>query len=89
MLLEEQFDYLYDLIQNARYKALRAVNSEQILLYWTFGQFVEQKLQAAEWGNNTVNKLANYLQSKDPLLTNFSRRGIYRMRQFYLAYPDF
>ena len=89
MLLEEQFDYLYDLIQNARYKALRAVNSEQILLYWTFGQFVEQKLQAAEWGNNTVNKLASYLQSKDPLLTNFSRRGIYRMRQFYLAYPDF
>lgn len=89
MLLEEQFDYLYDLILNARHKALRAVNSEQILLYWTFGQFVEQKLQAAEWGNNTVNKLADYLQRKDPHLTNFSRRGIYRMRQFYLAYPDF
>jgi predicted nuclease of restriction endonuclease-like (RecB) superfamily len=89
MLLEEQFGYLYDLIINAQHKALKAVNSEQIMLYWTVGQFVEQKLQTTEWGDNTVLKLANYLHNKNPKLTNFSRRGIYRMRQFYLAYPDF
>ena len=89
MLLQQQFDYAFELIRNAQNKALAAVNSEQIMLYWTIGQFVQSKLDASEWGDGTVVKLSAYLQSKDPSLTNFSKRGIYRMRQFYLAYADF
>jgi predicted nuclease of restriction endonuclease-like (RecB) superfamily len=89
MLLQQQFDYIFDLIRNARNKALGAVNSEQIILYWTVGQFVQAKLDASEWGDGTVVKLSAYLQSKDPSLSNFSKRGIYRMRQFYQAYADF
>ena len=89
MLLQEQFDYVFDLIKNARNKAFQSVNSEQIILYWTVGQFVQQKLDASEWGEGTVKNLSAFLQSKDPTLSNFSKRGIYRMRQFYLAYTDF
>jgi predicted nuclease of restriction endonuclease-like (RecB) superfamily len=89
MPVQEQFDHILSLIKNARNKALQAVNSEQIVLYWTVGQFVQQKLDAAEWGESTVLKLSIFLQSKDPTLSNFSKRGIYRMRQFYLAYPEF
>jgi DUF1016 N-terminal domain len=58
----------------------------QIILYWTVGQFVQQKLDASEWGEGTVKNLSAYLLSKDPTLSNFSKRGFYRMRQFYLAY---
>ena len=89
MLLQEQFDHIFELIKNARNKAFQSVNSEQILLYWTVGQFVQQKLDASEWGEGTVKNLSTFLQSKDPSLSNFSKRGIYRMRQFYLAYTDF
>jgi predicted nuclease of restriction endonuclease-like (RecB) superfamily len=89
MLIEQQFEYVFDLIKNARNKALGSANSEQIILYWTVGQFVQVKLDASEWGDGTVVKLSAYLQSKDPSLNNFSKRGIYRMRQFYLAYSDF
>jgi predicted nuclease of restriction endonuclease-like (RecB) superfamily len=88
MLLEDQFNYIFDLIKNARNKALQAVNKEQIILYWTIGQFVERKLETAEWGEGAVKKLSAFLQSKDPTLSNFSVRGIYRMRQFHIAYPD-
>ena len=89
MLLQQQFDYVFELIKNVRNKALAAVNTGQIILYWTVGQFVQSKLDASEWGDGTVVKLSAYLQSKDPSLSNFSKRGIYRMRQFYLAYADF
>jgi DUF1016 N-terminal domain/YhcG PDDEXK nuclease domain len=89
MPVQEQFDHILSLIKNARNKALQAVNSEQIILYWTVGQFVQQKLDVAEWGESTVLKLSIFLQSKDPTLSNFSKRGIYRMRQFYIAYPEF
>jgi DUF1016 N-terminal domain len=88
MLLHQQFDYVFELIENARNKALASANREQIMLYWTIGQFVQGKLATSEWGEGTVTKLSTYLQSKDPKLNNFTKRGIYRMRQFYMAYTD-
>jgi DUF1016 N-terminal domain len=60
MLLHEQFDYIFDLIKNARNKALQSVNSEQIILYWTVGQFVQQKLETSEWGDGTVKNLSAF-----------------------------
>lgn len=89
MLSQQQFDHVFDLIKNAQNKALQFVNSEQIILYWMVGQFIQGQLDTAEWGEGTVAKLSAYLQSRDPTLSNFSKRGIYRMRQFYLAYSDF
>ena len=89
MLLQDQFDYIFDLIRNTRNKALQTVNSEQIILYWTVGQYVQYKLDNSEWGEGTVKNLSAFLLKKDPTLSNFDKRGIYRMRQFYLAYPDF
>ena len=89
MLLQEQFDYVFTLIKQARNKALQSTNTEQIVLYWEIGRFVSAKLDEAEWGDKTIQNLSIYLQKKDPSLTNFTKRGIYRMRQFYQAYLDF
>jgi predicted nuclease of restriction endonuclease-like (RecB) superfamily len=89
MSLHTQFDHILTLITTARNKAIYTANTEQILLYWEIGRFVSEKLDDTEWGDGTVLKLSQYLQSKDPSLTNFTKRGIYRMRQFYIAYSDF
>ncbi|WP_435354279.1 PDDEXK nuclease domain-containing protein [Emticicia sp. SJ17W-69] len=83
-----QFDYILALIQEAKNRVYQTANHTQILLYWHIGEYVHQRLEKAEWGNQTVEKLADYIQQKDPLLTNFTKRGLYRMRQFYEAYPD-
>jgi 5-oxoprolinase (ATP-hydrolysing) len=82
MLLQQQFDYIFELITNAQHK-------EQIMLYWTIGQFVQGKLATAEWSEGTVTKLSTYLQGKDPKLNNFNKRDIHQMQQFYMAYADF
>jgi DUF1016 N-terminal domain len=89
MNLHDQFEHLLNLIKTARNKAVYTANTEQILLYWDIGHYVSEKLDNAEWGDGTVLKLSQFLQSKDPSLTNFSKRSIYRMRQFYLTYADF
>lgn len=77
-----QFEYIFSLISQAKSRAYQSVNYTQILLYWELGEYVHQRLVNAEWGKKTVQNLANYLQIKDPLLTNFTKRGLYRMQQF-------
>src|SRR3989338_8823778 len=40
----------------------------------------------AEWGDAVVNHLADYIQTKHPEFKGFTRRGLYRMLQFYETY---
>lgn len=89
MNLQTQFDHILTLITTARNKAIYAANTEQIVLYWEIGRFISKKLDGSEWGDGIVLELSQYLQSKDPSLTNFTKRGLYRMRQFHLAYTNF
>jgi predicted nuclease of restriction endonuclease-like (RecB) superfamily len=85
---EKQFEEVYNLIKKARNSALINVNSELIKLYWTVGKYISQKVVTAEWGKSVVNNLADYLKAKQPDLQGFSRRGLYRMKQFYETYKD-
>jgi hypothetical protein len=50
------------------------------------GQIVSEKVAAGVWGDNTVDDLALYIESKIPELKSFNRRGLYRMKQFYETY---
>jgi predicted nuclease of restriction endonuclease-like (RecB) superfamily len=85
---DNQFEYILSLIHEAKHRVYQNVNATQIILYWQIGEYVYERLSKAEWGTNTIQKLADYLQQKDPQLTNFSKRGLYRMQQFFQAYPD-
>ncbi|MFC2146083.1 DUF1016 N-terminal domain-containing protein [Acidobacteriota bacterium] len=85
---EKQFEEVYNLIKKARNSALINVNSELIKLYWNVGKYISQKVATAEWGTSVVNNLADYLKAKQPDLKGFSRRGLYRMKQFYETYKD-
>lgn len=85
---DNQFEYILSLIHEAKNRVFQNVNATQIILYWQIGEYVYERLSKAEWGTNTIQKLADYLQQKDPLLTNFSKRGLYRMQQFFQAYPN-
>lgn len=46
---------------------------------------------AGAWGENTVEELADYIKKKLGGLSGFTRRGLYRMKQFHETYssPDF
>ncbi|MFH1442241.1 MAG: DUF1016 N-terminal domain-containing protein [Candidatus Omnitrophota bacterium] len=82
----KQFDEVVVMIQKARYNAIKSVNAELVKLYWGIGEYISKKIEFAEWGDAVVEKLADYIQSRHPEFKGFTRRGLYRMRQFYETY---
>lgn len=73
----------------ARNRTFAVVNQELIYAYWSIGKYIaEYELkgqQKADYASHLYKNLA-----KDLTLTlgkNFSRSGLYLMRQFYEAYP--
>ncbi|WP_414925227.1 PDDEXK nuclease domain-containing protein [Pseudomonas sp. IT-P291] len=74
------------LIVTARQRAMQAVNTELIELHWQVGAYISRKIEAAEWGDGVVAQLAMHLERTQPGLRGFTRRSLFRMRQFYEAY---
>lgn len=82
------FSEITRLIDSARLRAYQAVNTALIELYWQVGAYLSGKIVAAEWGEGVVEQLAQHLASTQPGLKGFTRRNLFRMRQFYEAYPE-
>lgn len=73
-------------VKAAQVKAIFAVNTELLKLYWFIGQAIVTKQQECGWGSNVIEKLAQDLQNEFPGLGGFSRTNVFNMRAFYLAY---
>jgi predicted nuclease of restriction endonuclease-like (RecB) superfamily len=80
------FREIVGLITAARGRAFQAVNTELIDLYWRVGQYISRKLESAMWGEGVVEELANYIARQQPDIKGFTRRNLFRMRQFYEVY---
>lgn len=88
--MEKQlFEELIQIIKKARHKAVKAVNTELINLYWQVGEYISKRIESAEWGESVVSQLALYLQKNEPDLKGFSDKNLWRMKQFYEVYKDF
>ncbi|HEY4572614.1 MAG TPA: PDDEXK nuclease domain-containing protein [Thermoanaerobaculia bacterium] len=74
------------MIQASRSRALAAVNTALIDLYWRIGEYISRKLETAAWGEGVVEALARYIQRHHPSLRGFTRRNLFRMRQLFEAY---
>lgn len=82
------FSEIITLIASARQRAVHAVNSQLIELYWQVGAIISRKIGSAEWGDGVIPQLAAYLAKTQPGLRGFTRPNLFRMRQFFEAYPD-
>lgn len=76
------------LIESARATAYQAVNASLITLYWQVGAYISDKIASAQWGDGVVEQLARHLARTQPNLQGFTRRNLFRMRQFYETYRD-
>lgn len=85
-LQNQDFSHIIELISTAQNKVFTAVNKELVLLNWEIGKYVSQKVNAGDWGEGVVIQLANYIKSHYPNLKGFTKRGLYRMKQFYETY---
>ena len=86
--LSRTFSEVVSIIETARSNAFRKVNEELILMYMNVGRFLSEKSKDASYGDGYVSALADYIQQKYPGIKGFTRRGLYRMKQFYELYAD-
>lgn len=83
-----QFDEVLALIEAARRRAYQAVNAELVGLYWKLGEYISTKIASAEWGDGVVDELAATIAREYPGMRGYTRRNLFRMRQFYETYRD-
>jgi predicted nuclease of restriction endonuclease-like (RecB) superfamily len=85
---EAGFTEIVRLIGASRERAMQAVNTALIELYWQIGEVISRRVAAAQWGEGTVDQLASYIARWEPGIRGFSRSNLLRMRQFYETYRD-
>jgi len=85
---DKQFAELLSIIDNARSRALKAVNAELIKMYWDVGQYLSALCAKASFGDKVIDEIAAYIAEMNPQIKGFNRRGLYRMKQFYETYKD-
>ncbi len=88
ILPDSGFAEVVQLISAARQRAMQAVNTSLIDLYWQVGAIISRKIHSAEWGDGVVAQLATHIAQSQPGLRGFTRPNLFRMRQFYEAYRD-
>jgi len=77
------------IIHSAREKAIRAVDTERVLMYWHIGQriFLEEQegKDRADYGKFLIKTLSEQLQPE--FGSGYSIRQLERYRQFYRFFP--
>ena len=79
---------LKTLIKTSQIKAVLAVNSELIQLYWKIGCDILQRQQQEGWGSKVIDRLSQDLKREFPTMKGFSPRKLKYMRALAEAYPD-
>lgn len=75
-------------IRQAQYEALKAINTQQLQLYWDLGKMIVEKQQQTQWGKSIVEKIAKELQTEFTGEKGFSARNLWLMKQFYELYSQ-
>ena len=83
-----QFNEIIHIIDNARSRAMKAVNAELIQMYWSVGAYLSELCSASNFGDKIIDEVAAYIAQENPGVKGFNRRGLYRMKQFYETYKD-
>jgi len=77
------------IISSSREKAIRAVDNERTLMYWTIGKRIfeeeQQEKDRAEYGTYLIKLLAEQLEPE--FGSGFSVRQLELIRQFYRIFP--
>jgi len=70
-------------ILQSQARAAKAVNQEQLALYYGIGRYVSANTRKKNWGKGAIEAISNQLKLELPGLRGFSARNIKNMRIFY------
>jgi len=79
---------LKEKVVSARTRAILAVNSEQIKLYWEIGKMIIERQKNTRWGAKLLEQVSFDLRNNFPDMKGFSRSNVHNMKQFAQTYSS-
>lgn len=82
------FENIIAIIERSKARAIKAVNTEMIEMYWQIGKYISEKANNDGWGKSVVQDFSDFLKQTYPAAGGFSAQNIWRMKQFYETYKN-
>ena len=76
-------DVIKTAILQSQARAAKAVNQEQLALYFGIGRFVSANTRKKNWGKGAIEAISSQLRAELPGLRGFSATSMRNMRIFY------
>ena len=76
-------DVIKTAILQSQARAAKAVNQEQLALYYGIGRYVSANSRKKNWGKGAINTISEQLRKELPGLRGFSATSMRNMRTFY------
>ena len=73
-------------ILQSQSRAVKAVNQEQLALYYGVGRYISANTRNKHWGGGMIKSISQSLRSELPGLRGFSETNLKNMRAFYEAW---
>lgn len=73
-------------ILQSQERAVKAVNQEQLALYFGIGRFISLNTRNRNWGSGVIESISRMLRQELPGLRGFGERNLKNMRAFYEAW---
>ncbi len=87
--LDETFyNNIKELLEQARHRVYRNIQSEMVLAYWQIGKMIVEKQggnQRADYGDGLIKELS--VKMTNDYGPGYNERSLRNMRQFYLVFP--
>lgn len=72
-----------DAILQSQQRALKAINQEQLALYYGIGRYISVNTRKKNWGKGFIDSVSEQLRKELPGLRGFSAPSMRKMRTFY------
>jgi len=72
-----------DAILQSQQRALKAINQEQLALYYGIGRYISVNTRKKNWGKGFIESVSEQLRKELPGLRGFSASNLKNMRMFY------
>ena len=70
-------------ILQSQQRALKAINQEQLALYYGVGRYISTNTRTKNWGSGFIASISEQLRKELPGLKGFSASNLKNMRMFY------
>ena len=73
----DNFSEIIAIIETAKTRAMKAVNTELITMYYEVGKYLSELCSNSKFGDKVINDVEAFINIKNPTIKGFNRRGLY------------